>query len=126
MIKEITNNEILEFAKKYFPDYKESSNPYEKIYGYYDKEILGFISISIIYERCEINYIAVKEEYRRKGIAQKLFDYINHNFQNISLEVRKDNEKAINFYKKNGFKIVATRKNYYGNIDGYLMVKEMR
>ena len=31
----------------------------------------------------------------------------------ISLEVSKSNDLAINFYKKNGFKIIGTRKNYY-------------
>ena len=31
----------------------------------------------------------------------------------ISLEVSKSNDLAINFYKKNGFKTIGTRKNYY-------------
>ena len=49
----------------------------------------------------------------------------SENIQNITLEVRKSNINAINFYKKHGFEEVATRENYYGSEDGILMVKEM-
>ena len=48
------------------------------------------------------------------------------NISSISLEVNVLNKEAIKFYLKNGFKIVSTRKKYYGDSDGYLMVKEMR
>ena len=34
-----------------------------------------------------------------------------------------DNVKAINLYKKYGFKQVAIRKKYYNGIDGILMEK---
>lgn len=128
MIKEVNSDEILEFVLKYFPKYIVSSDPFEKVYAYYiDSKIVGFISISSIYERCEINYIAVSESFRRRGFAQELLDYIisKNSFNNISLEVREDNVGAINFYLKNGFKKVSIRKNYYGNVDGYLMVKKV-
>ena len=29
------------------------------------------------------------------------------------------------FYKKNGYRIEAIRKNYYGSENGYLMLKEL-
>ena len=127
MIKEVSSDEVLDFILKFFPKYKISSDPFEKVYVYYDNVIIGFISCSIIYDRCEINYIAVEKKFRRRGIAQKLLDYVinNNNFDSISLEVRKDNIEAINFYLKNGFEKVSIRKNYYGNVDGYLMVKKV-
>lgn len=129
MIKEVNGEEILKFAENYFFDFKLLNDPFEKFYGYYnDSVLIGFISFSIIYERCEINYIAVDEKYRRKGIGSKLLKKVCllNDFRNISLEVRSDNDTAINFYLKNGFKNIAVRKKYYGNVDGYLMVKEMR
>lgn len=127
MIKEVSSDEVLDFILKFFPKYKISSDPFEKVYVYYDSKIIGFISCSIIYDRCEINYIGVEKDFRRRGIAQKLLDYVinNNNFDSISLEVRKDNIEAINFYLKNGFEKVSIRKNYYGNVDGYLMVKKV-
>ena len=50
---------------------------------------------------------------------------IEENINNITLEVRTTNEGAINLYKKYNFKVVSTRKNYYGNEDAYLMIREM-
>lgn len=127
MIKETNSKEILNFIIKYFPNYKISSDPFERVYTYFDDDIIGFISFSSIYERCEINYIAVREDYRRKGIAQRLLDYCfnNNDFESISLEVRADNLAAINFYLKNGFEKVSTRDKYYGNVDAVMMVKKV-
>lgn len=126
MIKEVSD--ISDFVLKFFPDYRISSDLFEKIYAYFDSKIIGFISCSFIYERCEINYIAVEKECRRMGIAQKLLDYVilNNDFNSISLEVRVDNKEAVNFYLKNGFEIVSIREKYYGSVDGYLMVKKVK
>lgn len=118
----------LEFVRKFFPDAISSNNPYEKNYGYFlDDKLIGFLSVSVIYDRAEINYIAVLENYRKNGVAQKLFDFFlsNNDIKSVSLEVRSDNESAINFYLKNGFKKVSIRKNYYKDIDGILMVLEV-
>ena len=127
MIRDVKSSDILDFILKFFPNYKVSLDPYEKVYAYFDDDIIGFISSSIIYERCEINYIAVEDNYRRRGIAQKLLEFVisNNQFDSISLEVRADNKEAINFYLKNGFEKVSIREKYYGNVDGYLMVKKV-
>ena len=41
------------------------------------------------------------------------------------LEVREDNLKAINFYQKNNFTIIAKRQNYYKNIDALIMERKI-
>ena len=74
--------------------------------------------------------IFVEEEYRSKGIGTKLMSYlitkaIEKQVVNITLEVRLSNESAIKFYEKNGFKKVSTRKNYYKEEDGILMLREL-
>ena len=91
-----------------------------------DDKINGIIVYNLLYDRIEIEYIIIVEEYRKKGIGTKLLSEIEkENINNITLEVRESNIPAINFYKKNGYKIEAIRKNYYGNEDGYLMMKEI-
>ena len=91
-----------------------------------DAKINGIIVYNLLYDRIEIEYIIVSEVYRKKGIGSKLLLEIEkENINNITLEVRESNMAAINFYKKNGYKIEAIRKNYYGNEDGYLMMKEI-
>ena len=91
-----------------------------------DDKINGIIVYNLFYDRIEIEYIIVPEEYRKKGIGSKLLlELEKENINNITLEVRESNITAINFYKKNGYKIEAIRKNYYGNENGYLMMKEI-
>lgn len=131
MIKETNKLETESFLKKYFPDYKITEDPFEKIYIYEEKNCIGLISISIIYERAEINYIVVKEEKRRKKIGTKLLKHVlnimrTKNIKTVSLEVNTTNKAAINFYEKQGFKIESIRKKYYGKNDAYLMIKELR
>jgi ribosomal protein S18 acetylase RimI-like enzyme len=123
MIEEAINlNEILPLIREYFPKYVISNNPYEKNYVYkIDGEIVGFISFSVIYERCEINYIFSK--YKRKGIGSKLLNFCFGFSSDISLEVNIDNKEAIDFYLENGFKIISIRKNYYDSNDAYLMIR---
>ena len=105
-------------------DYQVTFNEFNKVIGYFiDKELIGFLDYSVIYDRGEVNYIYVKEEYRRCHIAYNLLKHIidNYNLGNITLEVNINNIKAINLYKKLGFKVAAIRPKYYNGIDGYLM-----
>ena len=126
MIEEISSLNLLEFASNYFPNFKISSNPFLKNIVYrVDGVIVGFISYSIIYERVELEYIAVIPDYRGKGISDKLLRYVivDSRCESVSLEVRNDNDYAISFYLRNGFKKVSVRKNYYDGVDGILMLK---
>ena len=105
-------------------NYKVTLNNFNKVIGYYfDNKIIGFLDYSVMYEKIEINYIFVINEYRRKGIAYNLIKYVidNYDFENITLEVNINNISAINLYKKLGFNIIGIRKKYYNGVDGYLM-----
>lgn len=93
---------------------------------YYDNGVKGIILYSLLYDRIEIEYIIVHENYRKQGIGSKLLREIEkHDIKNITLEVKESNIEAINFYKNNGFSIASIRKNYYKNENGYLMLKEL-
>ena len=105
-------------------DIKETTNPFTKYIAYVDENILGYIEYNDIYETIDIVNVFVKEGERRKGIGEKLLEFLiseNKDKKNITLEVNSQNEPAINLYKKLGFKQVGTRKEYYKGIDGYLM-----
>ena len=120
MLKEVNDLDLVNNLS----DYKVSFNQFNKVLGFFiDDTIVGFLDYSVIYDRLEVNYIFVKEKYRRQNIAYRLLSYIinNYNYENITLEVNINNIKAINLYQKLGFKIIATRPNYYNGVDGYLM-----
>ena len=94
--------------------------------------IVAYFDYWIIFDRAEIATIGVKEEYRHLGYGQKMMNYIVeqaelNGCENVSLEVRVSNDKAIKLYEKNGFININTRKNYYddNHEDAYLMVKPL-
>lgn len=81
-------------------------------------EPVGYLTYSNCIDHIDIISIAVKPEFRKKGIAQALFNYLEQiNAQNLTLflEVRSTNAPAINLYTKLGFKQISTRENYYQN-----------
>jgi ribosomal-protein-alanine N-acetyltransferase len=111
-------------------DYKFKINPYTRCFVYeQDSKIVGFVVFSIMYEKAEIIDIAVHNDYLRQNIGSKLLSSaINECEKNkcetITLEVRNNNEKAILFYKKNGFREISVRKSYYHDgEDALVMIK---
>jgi ribosomal-protein-alanine N-acetyltransferase len=101
-----------------------------RLYVYFEKEVIGFLHISKLYETVDIINIVVKEDYRGKGIASNLLDYMFSDMDNtvkkFILEVNVNNKAAFNLYKKFGFKVINTRYKYYHNEDAYLMIKEVK
>jgi ribosomal-protein-alanine N-acetyltransferase len=66
----------------------------------------------------EIYNIAVKKQFRNRGIGQSLLDNFlscakKYKISKIWLEVRESNHPAIRFYLKNKFVKVGTRKSFY-------------
>lgn len=103
--------------------------------GYYvfEKEnaIIGYIGLWFLGDQCQITTIATDQKYQGHGYASQLMEYAIEkseelHYQNVNLEVRVSNSKAIGLYEKFGFKNVALRKRYYSNgEDAYLMIKEL-
>jgi ribosomal-protein-alanine N-acetyltransferase len=75
--------------------------------------------------------VAVKKEWRRRGIGRKLIEKLLENFKKegmkiVFLHVREENREAINFYQALGFKIIELVENYYSNGENaYLMEKSL-
>ncbi len=132
MIRELEEKDFIK-VNKLLKDFnyelnKESfDNDFLKTLVYEDGFIKGVLVYQYIYNRAEIDYIIVDNNYRKLGIATKLLKYLedSYNLDNITLEVRESNKEAINFYLKNGFKEVTRRKNYYKEEDGILMIKNL-
>ena len=119
----ILNNSFIstEIVEKEF-----SSNPFARLFILLENnEIVGYIYYSDIYERAEINQFEIKKIHRNCGKGNFLLkETINIINKDITLEVRNNNYPAITLYKKNGFKEVSIRKNYYEDSDGILMERK--
>ena len=106
--KEIFKNSA--FNRTYLDSLIKANNSF--IYTYIiDNKVCGYLMVLDSIDVYEILAIATIEEYRNKGIAQELLDKIKT--KDIFLEVRESNQIAISFYKKNDFKEISIRKNYY-------------
>ena len=110
--------------------YDLDSNPFSHYLLYIDNDmILGYLNYYLMYDRIEIAAFNVLEKYQNNHIGTNLLKELINNYigkvSNITLEVKKDNIKAINLYKKMGFVEKAIRKRYYNGIDGILMEREM-
>ena len=108
------------------------SNEFSHFYVYEeDSIILGYISISFDGEQGEILNFCVNKNCQHKGIGTKLLSYaINHlhskGAKSFILEVRESNANAIKLYRKFGFNLISTRKNYYSNGENaFVLLKEM-
>ena len=81
-------------------------------------QVLGYAGLMVVAGEGYIDNVAVREEYRRQGIAQDLLDVFlrfgaAHGLRFLSLEVRASNEPAKQLYMKHGFVQVGRRKGYY-------------
>ena len=96
------------------------------------KNILGYAFFSVIGTDSHLLNITISKNYQGRGYGKKILEKVL--FQSkvlgatiVFLEVRVSNHKAIDFYKKFGFKRDAIRYNYYdGNPkeDALLMSKQ--
>ncbi|MGQ4832352.1 MAG: ribosomal protein S18-alanine N-acetyltransferase [Candidatus Asgardarchaeia archaeon] len=92
-----------------------------------NNKVIGFIITRIEWDgRGHILSFAVHPEFQDKGIGTKLlFAAVNnlfHYIDEIYLEVRKSNTKAIKLYKKIGFKESHIAPKYYPNGEDALVM----
>jgi len=96
--------------------------------------IVGVIMGSIHLEHCSpighILTIDVASGNRRKGIGTQLLKAIEKilrqkGVRKCSLEVREDNDAALRLYENSGYTQAGKLRKYYGNRNGYLLVKKL-
>jgi ribosomal-protein-alanine N-acetyltransferase len=80
--------------------------------------LVGFICFWVLVDEMHILNVAVRKNYRRKGIAGTLameaMKFAKaHGARSATLEVREKNTAAIKLYEKMGFVRAGLRRNYY-------------
>ncbi len=91
-------------------------------------KVVGFGGFHKVLDEGYITNIAVISEYRKNGVGSKVLAKIvdccrELSLSFVSLEVRVSNLAAIGLYKKFGFELQGTRKNFYSHPteDAYIM-----
>ena len=90
-------------------DFVRNALPESTVFVYEDKgKIKGFIGLM------ESSYIAglfVSSKYHSQGIGGNLLERCKQDYSDLKLDVYAKNLKAVNFYKKHGFKVEQEKEN---------------
>ena len=113
---------IMEFVKELFE--------IGEVYGYFvDKNIVGTLEINFRDgEKGVIEFILVLPEFQGKGVSKELMKFAEHFFskkeiKTITLEVIQKNKRAVNFFKRVGYK--TTKEFLKNEVPKYIMEKEI-
>jgi ribosomal-protein-alanine N-acetyltransferase len=82
--------------------------------------IVGYVGVWLLVDQAHIVAIAVREEYRRRGLGELLLVEaidlaLESGQESVTLEVRRSNVSAQALYEKYRFLKVGTRKRYYSD-----------
>lgn len=93
--------------------------------------LAGYIVARMGANELHINNVAVRKNYRRRGIGQTLLDRILYEGKLAGvdcafLELRAGNDAALALYEKKGFRVTARRQKYYSEPveDALVMIKQ--
>lgn len=97
-----------------------------------NKQFAGYIGLWITGDNAEIVNYFVLRRYQGQGFGKMLLEFALDlcrlsGVGLISLEVRIDNERAINLYTKYGFVFSHYRRHYYDDAtDALVLIKKLR
>ena len=79
---------------------------------------IGYLIALLALDTADILNIGIDPDFKRQGYGATLLNHLieelkKRNITEILLEVRVGNKSAIQFYKRQGFKEISIRKNYY-------------
>jgi ribosomal-protein-alanine N-acetyltransferase len=85
-----------------------------------DCPVAGFCAFWLVVDEVHINNVAVRREYRGVGFGTALMRHVLEEARRLgarraTLEVRASNEAARRLYERLGFRVAATRRDYYSS-----------
>ncbi|AYY14691.1 ribosomal-protein-alanine N-acetyltransferase [Actinobacteria bacterium YIM 96077] len=101
---------------------------------YGGRQVVGYAGLrlpAVAGEPADVHTIAVASDWQRHGLGSRLMDMlieeaVAHRAGSIMLEVRSDNEAALDFYADYGFQRLAVRPAYFhGGRDALVLRKSL-
>lgn len=132
--------QILKIAKISFPKNRFYPKTFQKYYQAYSEgfivseelgEVIGYIVSQLKNGAGEIVSLAVKPNFRQKGIGTELIKFLNDHFKTIGFreifsQIPADNNTALSLFQNLDFRIIKTIKNYRKKKDNaFLMIKSI-
>ncbi len=122
------NKEWKKFNKEKGYNYKEK---YYEFIALDNKKIVGSTSIKLIGGTARLSQIIVSKQARRNRIGSLLLkhfeDFARKKKCHLAyLETSNVHKEALQFYKKNNYKIIAILKNHKFHFTWYILSKELK
>ena len=102
--------------------YSELFNSFSRFWAVREMSgnLIGYICFWRVVDETHLLNLAVKKNFRRKGIASKILQFAisywkKDGVKTVLLEVRRSNIAAQELYKKFGFSVMLIRTRYYKN-----------
>ena len=91
-------------------------------------KVVGYIVYWVVRGEATIMTFAIDKEHQNKGYGEFLLreSLKKIDAKRILLDVRKTNLRAINLYRKLGFRLVSERKSYYSDGENALFMELSR
>lgn len=101
--------------------YGEINSSYGRYYLYeIENEFIGYIGLRVL-DQAEVMNFYILPRYQGKGYGRELLEYVcnlaDNRMQEMILEVRKSNDRAISLYESVGFNKIRVIKKYYDGIE---------
>ena len=81
-------------------------------------EIVGFVGLKEDY----LAGIFFIQKVRHQGLGTELLNYLKHRYPQLILDVYQKNRAAVNFYRKNGFKVIQEKEYQNQSLNEYQMM----
>jgi ribosomal-protein-alanine N-acetyltransferase len=97
-----------------------------------DGALLGFAIMAYCRVSANLDLLAVKKSYRRRGVASQLVQWLEKvaltaGIANVFVQVRATNPGAVRFYQRLGYQVVDEADRYYqGRESAVIMCKGIR
>ncbi|MCK5732158.1 MAG: GNAT family N-acetyltransferase [Tenericutes bacterium] len=92
-----------------------------------EKRFIGQVSLWIDEDKAQINNFYIVKDFQGQKFGHKFMDFIieyfkSINIREVTLEVRRLNQIAINLYQSYGFITIVNRNNYYPSGENALLM----
>lgn len=94
-------------------------------------QVIGYAGCMSLADTADVQTIAVAPAYEGRGYGRAMLDYLAkearaRGAEKIMLEVRSDNPRAQDLYRRNGYQHIHTRRSYYRDgVDALIMSREL-
>ena len=92
--------------------------------------VIGYGGFWRVEDEAHLINLAVHPRYRSNGCGRKILEFLvgimeSQGLKKVLLEVRKNNQPAVQLYESFGFKTVGIREKYYNNTEDAVLMEKI-